>query len=119
MTEIDLGMVLSTIRMGTGETMEVFLVLRRFKREISRIITHTANQEVISPSTLLSADLTKDLRLVSRPTNKNFRKTITREHLMWFVSPQPTILLTKYQMFARYTTKVSELEHRQTSKFNT
>ena len=87
MTEIDLGMVLSTTRMGTGETMETFLVLHRLKGETTRRLVHTANQEVISPTTLLSADLTIHLRLVLRPTNKNFRKTITRQHLIWFVSP--------------------------------
>ena len=100
MTEIDLGMVLSTTRKGTGETMEIFLVLHRLKGKIIRRIFQAANREVISPTTLLSADLTIDLRLVLRPTNKNFRKTITRQHLMWFVSPQPTILLMKYQIFA-------------------
>ena len=101
MTEIDLGMVLSTTRMGTGETMESFLVLHRLKGETTRRIVYTANQEGISPTTLLSADLTIDLRLILRPTNKHFRKTIIRQHLMWFVSPQPTKLLMKYQIFAR------------------
>ena len=101
MMEIDLGMVLSTTQMGTGETMEIFLVLHRLKGETTRRIVHTANQETISPTTLLFADLTIDLRLVLRPTNKNSRKTITRQHLMWFASPQPKILLTKYQIFTR------------------
>ena len=101
MTEIDLGVVLSTTQMGTGETMEIFLVLHRLKGEIIRRIVQIANQEMIGPTTLLSADLTIDLRLVLRPTNKNFRRTITRQHLMWLVSPQPTILLMKYQIFAR------------------
>ena len=85
--KIDLEMVLSTTQMGTGETMEISLVLHRLKGEIIRRIVQTANQEMIGPTTLLSADLTSDLRLVLRPTNKNFRKTITRQHLMWFVSP--------------------------------
>ena len=98
---IDLGMVLSTTRMGTGEAMEIFLVLRRLKGETIRRIVQTANQEMIGPTTLPSADLIIDLRLVLRPTNKNFRRTITRQQLMWFVSPQPTILLMKYQIFAR------------------
>ena len=75
MTEIDLGMVLSTTRMGTGETMEIFPVLHRLKGETIRRIVQIANQEVIGPTTLLSADLKIDLRLVLRPTNKNFRKT--------------------------------------------
>ena len=101
MTEIDLGMVLSTTRMGIGETMEIFLVLHRLKGETFRTRVQTANKEVIGPTTLLSADLTIDLRLVLRPTIKNFRKTIFRQHLTWFVSPQLTILLMKYQIFAR------------------
>ena len=101
MTEIDLGMVLSTTQMGTGEIMEISLVLHRLKGETIRRIVQTANQDMIGPTTLLSADLTIDLRLVLRPTNKNFRRTITRQHLMWFVSPQPTILLMKYKIFAR------------------
>ena len=53
------------------------------------------------PNNSVPADLTIDLRLVLRPTNKHFRRTLTRQHLMWFVSPQPTILLMKYQIFAR------------------
>ena len=101
MTEIDLGMVLSTTQMGTGETMEISLVLHRVKGETIRRIVQTANQDMIGPTTLLSVDLTIDLRLVLRPTNKNFRRTITRQHLIWLVSPQSTILLMKYQIFAR------------------
>ena len=80
--EIDLGMVLSTTRMGTGETMEIFLSLHRLKEENIRRIVHTANQEVISPIILRSADLTIDLRLVLRHMNKVFRGTIIRHHLM-------------------------------------
>ena len=53
MTEIDLGMVLSTTQMGTGETMEIFLVLHRLKGETIRRIVHTANHEVISPQLCL------------------------------------------------------------------
>ena len=59
--EIDLEMVLSTNRMGTGGTMEIFLVFHRLRGEIIRRIAHTANQEVIGPETLLSAGLTIDL----------------------------------------------------------
>ena len=99
--EIDLEMVLSTSRMGTVGKMEIFLVLHRLRRETIPKIVQTANQEVIGPTTLLSAGLTIDLRLVLRPTNKNFRKTITRQHLLWFASLQLTILLMKYQIFAR------------------
>ena len=54
--EIDLETDLSTIRMATGATMENFLVLRRFKEEISHKIIPIANQEVINITTLLSAD---------------------------------------------------------------
>ena len=35
------------------------------------------------------------------PYEQKFPQTITRQLLMWFVSPQPTILLTKYHIFAR------------------
>ena len=101
MMETDLETDLSTTRMGTGEAIEIFLVLRRLKEKTSRKTTSIANQELINLITLRSADLTIELRLVLLPTNKNFRKTITTQHLMWFVSPQPTILLTKYQTFAR------------------
>ena len=80
--EIDLGMVLSTTRMGTGETMEIFLFLHRPKEENIRRIVHTANQELISRAILRSADLTIDLQLVLRPMNKNFRGTIIKQHLM-------------------------------------
>ena len=75
--EMDLATNRSTIRMGTGETMETFLVPHRLKRQTIRKAVHTANQEVINPTILLSADLTIDLRLVVRPTNKNFHKTMT------------------------------------------
>ena len=53
------------------------------------------------PNNSLSADLTIDLRLVLRPINKSFRRTIIRHHLMWFASPQPMIPLTNYRIFAR------------------
>ena len=76
--ETDLEMNLSTIRMETGETMELFLVLRRLKEETSHKITPIAHQEVINLTTLRSADLTIDLQLVLRPMNKSVRKTITR-----------------------------------------
>ena len=99
--EIDLETDLSTTRMGTGETMEIFLVLRRLKEETFRKKTSIANEDLTNLITLRSADLTVELRLVLLPMNKNSRKTITRQHLMWFVSPQLTILLTKYQIFAR------------------
>ena len=91
MMEIDLEMDLLTNRMGTGETMEIFPVPHRLKGETSHRITLIANQEVINLTTLRSAHLTIDLRLVLRPLNKKFRKTIIRHHLMWFASPQPMI----------------------------
>ena len=98
--EIDLEMNLSTTRMGTGETMENFPVLHRFKGETFHKILSIANQ-VISLTTLFSADLTIDLRLVLRPMNNSFPKTIIKHHLMWFASPKPTILLTNCRIFAR------------------
>ena len=76
--EMDLETDLSTIRMGTGDTVETFLVPHRLKGENIRKTVHTAKQEMISPTILHSADLTTNLRLVSSPTNKNFPKTITR-----------------------------------------
>ena len=89
--ETDLETNLSQIRMETAGTMETFLVLRRLKEETSHNITPIANQEVINLTTLRSANLLIDLRLALRPMNRNFRRTITRHYLMWFVSPQPMI----------------------------
>ena len=88
--EIDLEMNLSTTRMGTDDTMAIFLILLRLKEETSHEITLTANQEVINLTTLRSADLTTDLRLVLRPKNKRFPRTLIRHHLMLFAS-QPLI----------------------------
>ena len=82
--ETDLEMDLSTIRMGTGETMGNFLVPHRLKGETSHKLIPTVNQEAVNLTTLPSAHLTTGVRLVLRPTNKNFRKTITTHHLMWF-----------------------------------
>ena len=48
--KIDLETDLSTIRMGTGETMETFLVLHRLKGETIRKIVHTANQKSYQPN---------------------------------------------------------------------
>ena len=101
MIEIDLEMDLLTNRMETSETMETFLVPHRLKEETSHKKTPIANQEVINPTTLRSADLTIDQPLALRPMNKIFRRTIIRHHLMWFVSPQPMIPLTNYRIFAR------------------
>ena len=99
--ETDLEMNLSTIRMETGETMETFLVPHRLKEETSHKIIPIANLEVINLTTLRSADLTINLRLPLRPMNRNFRRTIIRHHLMWFVSPQPLIPSTNCRIFAR------------------
>ena len=110
--ETDLEMNLSTIRMETGETMETSRVLHRLQGETSPKISHTADQEVINPTTLLSADLTIDPRLVSRLTNKSSGKTIIRLHLMWFASSQTTKTITNYQTSVRQTVNVSELKHR-------
>ena len=117
--EIDHEIDLLTTRMETAETMEIFLVPHRLKEETSHKITPIAKPEVINLTTLRSTDLTIDQRLALHPMNKNFRRTIIRHHLMLFASPQRMIQLTNYRIFARYTTKVSELEHRQISKFRT
>ena len=98
--ETDLEMDPSTTRMGIGETMENFLVLHRPKGEISHKIAYITNLEVINPTNLLSTDLTIDPRLAFHLMNKSFHKTITRRPLMWSGSPQPTILLMNYQIFA-------------------
>ena len=64
----------------TCETMEIFVVLHWLKREISHRTTHTANQEVINLTNLISTHLTIERRLVLHVTNKNTHKTITRRH---------------------------------------
>ena len=96
--EIDFEMDFSTIRMGTGKTMETFLVLHQRKRETFHKIVHTTSQEVISLANPQSADLTIDLRLVLYPTNKTFDETITRHHLMWFAPPHQMIPFLNYQI---------------------
>ena len=97
--EIGLEMDLLTI-METSELTEIFLVLHRLLGEIYHKTIHTAKQEVINITILLSADLTVDLRLVSHLTKKNFHKT-TRRRPMSSASLQPTIPLMNYQTFAR------------------
>ena len=52
--KVDLEMDLLTTRMGTGETMKIFLVPYRPKGETSHKITPIAKQEVINPKTLRS-----------------------------------------------------------------
>ena len=48
--EIDLEMDLSTTRMATGETLEIFLVPHRNKGETSHKITPTAYQDKYRPN---------------------------------------------------------------------
>ena len=57
-TETDLEMNLSAIRMETGGTMETFLVLYRLKEKTPLKITPIANQNVINLTTPHSTDLT-------------------------------------------------------------
>ena len=92
---------LSTIRMKTGETVETFLVLHRLEGGTSHKIIPIANPEVIYLTTLLSADLTTDLRLILHLTNTSSHKAIIRYHLMSFVSPPLTIPSMDYRTFAR------------------
>ena len=88
MMETDPDMHLSTTRMGTGETMEILLALHQIQEGIFRKTT-IANREMINLTTLRSVDLTTDLQQTLHPLNRNFRRTIIRHHLMWFVSPPP------------------------------
>ena len=75
--EINLETDLSTTRMGSGETREIYLVFRRLQEKTSHKITSIANQILTNLINLRSADLTIELRLVLRLFNKHFRKTIT------------------------------------------
>ena len=95
--ETDLGTDPSTIRLGTGELMEMFLVLHRPKEETSHKILHIASEEVTNLTVLLSAGRTIDVWVALRLTIKSFHRTIIRHHLKWFASPQPAKPLTKYQ----------------------
>ena len=99
--EVDLEMHFSTIRMESGETMGTFLVLHRIQGETSYKIIHTANQELVNLTTLPSANLTTNQRLILHLTNKSSHKAIIRHHLMWFAPSQLTIPLMKYQISAR------------------
>ena len=80
--ETDVEMDLLTTRMGSGETMEIFLVLHRPKGETSQKKAYTTSLELINPIILLSTDLTINPRLALHLMNKNFQKTITRRPLM-------------------------------------
>ena len=89
--ENDPDMNFSTTRMGTGGTMETFLVLHQIQEETSHKTNPIANQEMNNLTTLRSADLTIALQQTLHPMNRNSLRTIIRHHLMWFVSPQPMI----------------------------
>ena len=87
--ETDPDMNFSTTRMGTGGTMEIFLVPHQTQEDTSQKTIPIAHQEMNNLTTLRSADMTIDLQQTLHPMNRNFRRTIIRHHLMWFVSPQP------------------------------
>ena len=89
--ETDPDKNLSTNRMGTGRTMETFLVLHQIQENTSHKTVPIAHQEMNNLTTLRSADLTIDLHQTLHTINRIFRRTITGNHLMWFVSPQPMI----------------------------
>ena len=90
--ETDPDMNLSTTRMGTGGTMGTFLSLHQIQEETSHKTIPIANQEMSNLTISHSADLTIDLQQTLHPMNRNFRKTIIRHLLMWFVLLQPMIL---------------------------
>ena len=89
--ETDPDMNLSTTRMGTGGTMETFLALHQIQEETSHKTIPIVHQEINNLTTLRSAGLTIDLQQTLQPIDRNFRRTMIRHHLMWFVSPQPMI----------------------------
>ena len=89
--ETDPEMNLSTTRMGTGGTMETFFLLHQIQEETSHKTIPIAHQEMNNLTTLRSAGLTIALQQTLHLMNRNFRRTIIRHHLMWFVSPQPMI----------------------------
>ena len=99
--ETDPDMNLSTTRVGTGGTMETFLVLHQIQEETSHRTIPIAHQELNNLTTLRPADLAIDLQQTLHPMNRTFRRTIIRQYLMWFVSPQPMIPQTNYRIFAR------------------
>ena len=89
--ETDPDMNFPTTRMGTGGTMGTFLVLHQIQEETSHKTIPIANQETNNLTISHSADLTLDLQQTLHPMNRNFRKTIIRHLLMWFVLLQPRI----------------------------
>ena len=99
--QTDIETDFSAIKMETGETMEIFPFFHQLEEETSHKKIPTANQEMINLAILPSTYLTIDLRLVLCLANKNFHKTITRRHLILFVSPQATIPIVNYQTSVR------------------
>ena len=89
--ETDPDMNLSTTRMATGGIMGTFLVLHQIQEEISHKTIPIVHQEMNNLTTLRSAGLTIGLQQTLYPMNRNFRRTIIRHHLMWFVLLQPMI----------------------------
>ena len=69
--ETDPDMNLSTTRMGTGGTMETFLVLHQIQEETSHRTIPIAHQEMNNLTTLRPADLTIDLQQTLHPMNRN------------------------------------------------
>ena len=76
--ETDPDMNLSTNRMGTGGTMETFIVFHQIQEETSHKTIPIANHEMNNLTTLRSADLTIDLQQTLHPMNRNFRRIIIR-----------------------------------------
>ena len=69
--ETDPDMNLSTTRMGTGGTMETFLVLHQIQEETSHRTIPIAHQGMNNLTTLRPADLTIDLQQTLHPMNRN------------------------------------------------
>ena len=99
--ETELIMGISLVKVGLGETMEIFLALHLdtdgtpFEEILSvdlnpfnREIRHLGDQMVTQP-------------IVLPLTNKNFLKTTIRHQQTWFASPPLMIVLTNYQNFVR------------------
>ena len=72
--EADPDMNLSTTRLGTGRTMETFLVLHQIQEETSHKTIPIANQKMNNLTTLRSADLTIDLQQTLHPMTRNSAK---------------------------------------------
>ena len=91
--ETDFGTNLLTDRMDIGETMGTFPLPRRLQGETSHEINHTANQEVINPTTLLFSDLTINLRPGLHPMKKNVpqNNNQTSSNVVRFTTTDDTI----------------------------